>query len=123
MFGFQKLEIYQLAKEIVKYNYDMTKKFPAEEKFALVQQMNKAAVSVPSNIAEGTSRRTSKNKIHFINISYGSLMELICQMEIACELEYIDKDDYRVFADKAKKLTIKLSNYNNAIRRKEKDDN
>ena len=82
MFGFQKLQIYQLAKEIVKYNYKLTKKFPSEEKFALMQQMNRSAVSVPSNIAEGTSRKSNKDKAHFINIAYGSLMELICQMEI-----------------------------------------
>lgn len=49
MFGFQKLEIYQLAKEIVKFNYKLTNKFPSEERFSLVQQMNRAAVSVPSN--------------------------------------------------------------------------
>ena len=122
MFGFQKLEIYQLAKEIVKFNYEMTKKFPDGERYALVQQMNRAAVSIPSNIAEGTSRRTVKDKIHFINISYGSLMELICQMEISKELGYMNEDDYSYFVDNAKKLTIKLSNYVNAIRRKENDD-
>ncbi len=55
MFGFQKLEIYNLSKEIVKDTYRLVKKFPSEEKFALAQQMTRAAVSVPSNIAEGTS--------------------------------------------------------------------
>ncbi len=111
MFGFQKLQIYQLAKEIVKYNYKLTKKFPSEEKFALVQQMNRAAVSVPSNIAEGTSRKSNKDKAHFINIAYGSLMELVCQMEIALELGYIEQCEYEEFIKMVKNLSVKMSNY------------
>lgn len=111
MFGFQKLQIYQLAKEIVKYNYRLTKKFPSEEKFALVQQMNRAAVSVPSNIAEGTSRKSSKDKAHFVNIAYGSLMELVCQVEIALELEYIEQKEYEEFIAMVKNLSVKMSNY------------
>lgn len=119
MFGFQKLEIYQLAKEIVKYNYKVTRQFPNDEKYALVQQMNRAAVSIPSNIAEGTSRRSTKEKIHFINISYGSLMELICQMEISLELGYIDENEYKTFINLARNLAVKLSNYTQVLGRKE----
>lgn len=115
MFGFQKLQIYQLAKEVVKYNYKLTKKFPSEVKFALVQQMNRAAVSVPSNIAEGTSRRMNKDKAHFINMSYGSLMELVCQMEISLELEYIAEFEYKEFIRMVKNLSVKMSNYLNTI--------
>jgi four helix bundle protein len=115
MFGFQKLQIYQLAKEIVKYNYKLTKKFPSDEKFALVQQMNRAAVSVPSNIAEGTSRKSNKDKAHFINIAYGSLMELVCQMEIALELGYIEQSEYDGFIKKVKNLSVKMNNYSKTI--------
>ena len=111
MFGFQKLEIYNLAKEIVKYNYRLTKKFPAEERFALIQQMNRAAISIPSNVAEGTSRISNKDKVHFINIAYGSLMELVCQMEISLELGYIEYNEYENFMKQAKNLSVKMSNY------------
>lgn len=111
MFGFQKLQIYQLAKEIVKYNYKLTKMFPSEERFALVQQMNRAAVSIPSNIAEGTSRKSNKDKAHFINISYGSLMELVCQMEISLELGYIEQGEYDEFVRMVKNLLVKMSNF------------
>ncbi|WP_373899180.1 four helix bundle protein [Haloimpatiens sp. FM7315] len=111
MFGFQKLQIYQLAKEIVKYNYKLTNKFPSLEKYALVQQMNRAAISVPSNIAEGTSRNSNKDKAHFINIAYGSLMELVCQMEISLEMEYIDQNEYEEFIAMVKNLSVKMSNY------------
>jgi four helix bundle protein len=111
MFGFQKLEIYHLSKDIVKDNYRLVKKFPNEEKFALVQQMNRAAVSIPSNIAEGTSRKSNKDKAHFINIAYGSLMELICQMEISLEIGYIEQREYDDFVKKSKNLAVKMSNY------------
>ena len=96
-FYFQNLEVYQLGKEIVKDNYQITKTFPHDEKFCLINQMNRAAISVPSNIAEGTARSTVKDKVHFINIAYGSLMELICQMEIALDLGYIDNDTQEEF--------------------------
>lgn len=119
MFNFQKLEIYRLAKEIVKNSYELTKDFPPEEKYSIIQQMNRAAVSIPSNIAEGTSRNGAKEKIHFINISYGSLMELICQMEISHELGYIKEGEYTDFLVSAKNLSVKLSNYTNAVKQKE----
>ncbi|MBS4025553.1 MAG: four helix bundle protein [Clostridia bacterium] len=114
MFGFQKLEIYNLSKDIVKDTYRLGKKFPSEEKFALVQQMTRAAVSVPSNIAEGTSRKSNKDKAHFINIAYGSLMELVCQMEIALELGYIEEKEYDELVKKTKNLAVKMSNFNNS---------
>lgn len=115
MFGFQKLEIYKLSKDIVKDNYRLVKKFPSEERYALVQQMNRAAVSIPSNIAEGTSRKSNKDKAHFINIAYGSLMELICQMEISLEIGYIEQNEYDDFVRKSKNLAVKLSNYHRTI--------
>lgn len=115
MFGFQKLEIYHLSKEIVKDHYRLVKQFPSEEKYALVQQMNRAAVSIPSNIAEGTSRRTNKDKAYFITIAYGSLMELICQMEISLEIGYIEQQEYDEFLKRAKNLAVKLSNFVKAI--------
>ncbi|MDR5658770.1 four helix bundle protein [Serpentinicella sp. ANB-PHB4] len=111
MFSFQNLQIYQLAKDIVKFNYRLTKKFPSEEKYALIQQMNRAVVSVPSNIAEGTSRKSNKDKAHFVNIAYGSLMELVCQMEIALELGYIEESEYDEFIIMVKNLSVKMSNY------------
>ena|GEM_PF-513227 len=108
-FGFQKLEIYQLLKELVKDIYKLSSSFPSDEKYALVQQINKAAVSVTSNIAEGTSRNGYQEKIPFINISYSSLMEIVCQTEIA--FEYLKKDVFEKISKKAKKLSVKMSNY------------
>jgi four helix bundle protein len=96
------LEIYQLSKELVKDIYKLSSSFPSDEKYALVQQINRAAVSVVSNIAEGTSRNGSQEKIHFINVSYSSLMEIVCQTEIAFELGYLTKDAFENISKMAK---------------------
>lgn len=88
---------------------------PSEEKYALCQQMNRAAVSIPSNIAEGYSRFSTKEKMHFMNMAYGSLMELTCQYEIAKDLGYISQEQLNKYIDKAKNLAVKISNFRKAI--------
>lgn len=115
MFRFHKLQIYHLSKEIAINTYNLTKQFPQEERFALVHQMNRSAVSVPSNIAEGTSRKTHKDQAHFINMAYGSLMEMVCQSEIALELGYIKPVDHAAFMKSTKNLSVKMSNYLKSI--------
>lgn len=93
LYGFEKLIVYQQAKEYVLMVYKLLRKFPIEEKFALCDQLRRASVSVVSNIAEGTSRTTLKDKSHFLDIAYGSLMETYSQMDIALELKYIQEED------------------------------
>lgn len=93
IFGYRKLVAYQKAKEVVKRTYNLLKKFPAEERYAMCDQLRRASVSVTSNIAEGVNRYSVKEKSHFIEMSYGSLMELSSQFEIAEELGYITPDD------------------------------
>ena len=68
--------------------------FPEAEKFALCNQMRRAVVSLPSNIAEGTGRVSSKDQAHFFTIAYGSLMEVLAQMDVACDLGYISTDEF-----------------------------
>ncbi len=91
--GYRKLVAYQQALEVVKLVYTLVKKFPKEEQFALCSQLRRAAVSVTSNIAEGVSRYSYKDKIHFLEIAFGSLMEVMSQIEIATEMGYISVDD------------------------------
>lgn len=110
-FAFQSLSVYRMAKALVIMCYRLTRCFPAEEKYAMVQQMNRAAVSIPSNLAEGYSRDSLKDKIRFINMSYGSLMELVCQFEIVFELGYINKEQFDEICSDAYTLAIKLSNF------------
>ncbi|MBR4560654.1 MAG: four helix bundle protein [Bacteroidales bacterium] len=93
IFGYRKLVAYQKAKEIVKKTYKLLKKFPAEERYAMCDQLRRASLSITSNIAEGVNRFSVKDKAHFIEIAYGSLMEVSFQFEIAEELEYISSED------------------------------
>lgn len=93
VFGYRRLIAYQKAKEIVKQTYKLLKKFPAEERWALCDQLRRASVSITSNIAEGVNRFSVKDKSHFVEMAYGSLMEVSSQFEIAEELGYITADD------------------------------
>ena len=93
VFGYRNLVAYQKAKEVVKRTYKLLKKFPAEERFAMCDQLRRASVSITSNIAEGINRFSVKDKAHFIEMSYGSLMEVSSQFEIAEELGYITTED------------------------------
>ena len=117
VFRFQKLEIYDLALGIVKDSYALTKTFPVEERFALVSQMNRAVISVPSNIAEGISRGSRKDQIHFLNISYGSLMELACQSDISYKLGYITDKQRKELSAKINNLAVKINNFISYIRK------
>ena len=117
VFRFQKLDIYELALDLVKDSYSLTRTFPAEERFALVPQMNRSVVSVPSNIAEGISRGTRKDQVHFLNISYGSLMELACQSDISCMLGYITDRQRKELSAKINNLAIKINNFVSYIRK------
>ena len=93
VFGYRKLIAYQKDKEVNKRTYKLLKKFPEEERFAMCDQLRRASVSVTSNIAEGVNRFSLKDKARFIEIAYGSLMEVSSQLEIAEELGYITTSD------------------------------
>ena len=99
IFCYRKLVVYQKAKELVKRTYKLLERFPSKENFALCSQLRRASVSVTSNIAEGISRFNIKEKKHFIEIAYGSLMEVSSQFEIAEELGYITTEE-RLSIDK-----------------------
>jgi four helix bundle protein len=92
-FGYRKLIAYQKAKEVVKRTYKLLKKFPKEEQYAMCDQLRRASISITSNIAEGMNRYSVKDKNHFLEMAYGSLMEVSSQFEIAEELGYINNAD------------------------------
>lgn len=93
VFGYRKLIAYQKGKEVVKRTYQLLKKFPAEERYAMCDQLRRASVSITSNIAEGINRFSVKDKAHFVEMAYGSLMEVSSQFEIAEDLGYISSED------------------------------
>jgi four helix bundle protein len=90
VFSYQKLDVWQMAKKLIVFIYEITRNFPQAEKYGLVSQINRAAISVASNIAEGSSRTSFKDQAHFTQTAYGSLMEVACQFEIAKDLGFID---------------------------------
>ena len=92
---YKNLKVYQIAKVIVKNVYQLMKKFPSEERYALCDQLRRAAISVPSNIVEGLSRTSDKEKHNFLNIAYGSLMETMCQLDISADLGYITNEELK----------------------------
>ena len=118
-FGYRKLIAYQKAKEVVKHTYQLLKKFPAEERYAMSDQLRRASVSITSNIAEGVNRYSVKDKAHFIEIAYGSLMEVSSQFEIAEDLKYITSDERLsmdlLVAEVARLLTGLQKTYNSKL--------
>ena len=113
-FSFEKLTVWIDSKELVKIIYSVTKTFPEEEKFGLTSQLRRASVSIASNLAEGTSRKTNKDKAHFTTMSYSSLMEVLNQIIISKELDFINKEDYLVIRDSIQKIANKLNALRNS---------
>ena len=96
-FGYRNLVAYEKAREVVRRVYYVTRSFPKDEVFALSSQMRRAAVSITSNIAEGMTRYSIKDKVHFLEIAYGSLMEVMSQMEVAEDQKYITTAEFQNF--------------------------
>ena len=92
--AYRNLDVYQESKKLVLEVYALIKKFPSEERFAMCDQLRRSVTSVPSNIAEGFGRISPKEQVHFIEIAYGSLMEVETQLDIAADLAYISKTEF-----------------------------
>jgi four helix bundle protein len=90
VYSFEKLEVWKESRFLVKLIYKYTQSFPKEEIFGLTGQLRRAAISISSNIAEGAGRKTKKDQAHFYTISYGSLMELLNQLIISVDLNYLN---------------------------------
>ena len=108
-YTYKKLNVYNKALDFVTHVYALIKKFPKEEQYALCDQLRRAAVSIPSNIAEGMGRLSNKDRAHFIEIAYGSLLEVNCQMDIAQRLGYISEVELSEASEEGKDLAKMLS--------------
>ena len=114
-FYFRQLRVYINLKELVKHVYGLLKKFPEEEKYALCNQIRRAVTSIPINIAEGFGRFSSKEKTRFIEISFGSLTETSCELEISYELGYITKEEYEEVEKQIIIISKQLSNLHKSV--------
>lgn len=93
-YSFEKLESWQHARKLAIWIYQKTRSLPSEEKFGLVSQMRRAAISIASNIAEGTSRMTYKDQAHFSTVSYSSTIELLNDLIICKDLNFLKEEEY-----------------------------
>jgi len=114
IYSFEKLNVWKESLELVTSIYKITNNFPREEKFGLISQIRRATVSVSSNLAEGTSRKTNKDKAHFTTISFSSAMEVLNQLIISKELDYISENDYILVRQRIEKITNMLNSLRNS---------
>ena len=94
-YQFERLNAWQESRKLVLAVYQLLKKFPLEERYALCDQLRRAVISIPSNIAEGNGRMAIKEQIHFLEIAYSSVMEVYCQLQLAVDLDYITDEDFK----------------------------
>ena len=110
-FSFEKLEVWRLAMVLAEEVYSITRSFPKEERYGLVDQTRRAAVSISSNLAEGCSRYSYKDQARFTSIAYGSLMELVSQMKLAHRLGWLSDKKLIDFEENAIELSIKITRF------------
>ena len=114
-YNFEKLEVWNDARHFVKAVYNITNNFPDNEKFGLSSQIQRASVSVVSNIAEGVSRNSVKEQIRFVEIAYGSLKEVYCQLYIAVDLGYLITELFDSIKAEVDKIANKLNALNRSL--------
>ncbi len=116
--SYRNLIVWQKSVALVTDIYTLTKSFPQEEKFGIVSQLNRASVSIPSNIAEGWGRKSSKNYLQFLRISRGSLMETETLLEISKNLNYINDSEFKVISDNIEEVSKILQGLIKSIQQK-----
>ena len=112
-FSFEKLDVWIESKELTKSIYNIVSKFPESEKFGLISQLRRASISISSNIAEGSARKTYKDKAHFTTIAFGSAVEVLNELIISYELGFITEGDYSDLRSKIESITNKLNSLRN----------
>lgn len=108
-YSFEKLDVWKEAIQLGVKIYKVTNTYPDEEKFGLISQMRRSSVSISSNIAEGTARKSNKDKAHFMNISYGSSLELLNQSIISKELGFLSEESYKNIRLEVESITNKIN--------------
>jgi four helix bundle protein len=114
VYSFEKLECWQNARRLSVWTYQVTKDFSVDERFGLTSQMRRASISIASNIAEGSARKTSKDQAHFSTIAYSSTIELLNDLIISSDLGYLTNDLYIAGREMIEKQTLLISSLRNA---------
>jgi len=114
-FSFEKLKVYGVARELVKNIYQLQNTFPQEERYALGDQVRRAAISITANLAEGSGRQSIKEKIHFIEIAFGSMTEVFCELQTACDLKYIEVEELEALRPQFAEVAKMLSGLRNSL--------
>ncbi len=112
---FEKLDVWNNARLLVKDIYNATSVFPDHEKFGITNQIRRATTSITANIAEGMSRQTEKEKSRFINISFSSCIEVINFLIISNDLGFLDNENYKELRIKAENITFQLNSLNKSL--------
>jgi four helix bundle protein len=112
-YSFEKLRVWQSARELAKVIYLTTSQFPSREMYGLISQCNRAAISVAANLAEGSSRQSRKDQAHFSEIAYGSLMELACLLVLSVDVGLLPESSESKLRNSIEQISVQL----NALRR------
>ncbi|MCD4727075.1 MAG: four helix bundle protein [Pirellulales bacterium] len=115
---YRELIVWQKAMDLVKSVYETTSCFPSSELYGLTSQVRRAAVSIPSNIAEGQGRNTTRDFLHFLSVAQGSLREVETQISIAESLGYIEKQLERTILDTTAEVGRLISGLCNSLKNK-----
>ena len=116
MHNLKELKVWQNARKLTKEIYIVTSKFPQEERFGLISQMRSCAVSITSNIAEGSGRGTDKDFSHFLGMSLGSSCELETQVIISCDLEFVTLEQHDELIEKVLEIQRMLVGLKNRLK-------
>jgi len=117
MFNFEKLDVWQKAIALADVIYSDTRSFPADERFGLTNQMRRSVISVPSNIAEGSSRSSKNDFARFVEIATGSVFELVSQAFIAQRQAFLAEESSRAIYVDAEEIGRMLSGLRNSLTR------
>lgn len=116
-FSFEKLDVWKLTKEFTVKLYKATQDFPDSEKFGLVSQLRRATISISSNIAEGTSRKGKKEQARFYEIAFGSSIEVINQLIISNDLNFLTNEKYVQLREEMETITAMLNRLHESTKR------
>jgi four helix bundle protein len=108
VYSFEKLIVWQKSRNLAVPINKVTKEFPKDEIFGMISQMRRCSISIASNVAEGSGRHTAKDKARFTEIAYSSALELINQLIISLDLEYVSEKNYLTIRNEIEEITFML---------------